>query len=209
MMSRLAAVLAGLLSCFLAPLISFAQQADAPMYQEGDWWRVKIEVARPEGVSVAGAQLGGFPEYRVQIDSGKERVFGLRGDMSKEVEAPAIVSLVLGKKGWLGELLRFPLRVGSSWTEQFQFQPPGTLVTWQNGRYEVQSWEKILTPNGESDAFKIVMNMNIPTGPKGKGTRIQTSTYYYSPAAKAIISFRQDGGQAAVKSSLVEANVSR
>ncbi len=86
--------------------------------KEGDWWRVKIEVARPEGVSVAGAQLGGFPEYRVQIDSGKERVFGLRGDISKEVEAPAIVSLVLGKKGWLGELLRFPLRVGSNWTEQ-------------------------------------------------------------------------------------------
>ena len=48
-MSRFAAVLAGLLSCFLAPLISFAQQADAPVYQEGDWWRVKVEVARPDG----------------------------------------------------------------------------------------------------------------------------------------------------------------
>jgi hypothetical protein len=208
-MSRLAAVLAGFISCFLAPLPSLAQQAEAPVYKEGDWWRVKIEVARPEGVSVAGAQLGGFPEYRVQIDWGKERVFGLRGDISKEVKAPAIVSLVLGKKGWLGELLRFPFRVGSSWTERFQFQAPATQVTWQNGRYEVQSWEKIVTPNGEFDAFKIVMDMNIPTGPKGKGTRFQTSTYYYSPAVKAIISFRQDGNQAAVTSSLAEANVGR
>ncbi len=208
-MSRFATVLAGLLSCFLVPLTSLAQQADTPVYKEGDWWRVKVEVARPEGVSVAGAQLGGFPEYRVRIESGKELVFGLRGDISRELEAPAMVSLVLGKKGWLGELLRFPLRVGSNWTERFQFQPPATQVTWQNGRYEVQSWEKIMTPNGEVDAFKIVMDMNIPTGPKGKGTRVQTSTYYYSPAVKAIISFRQDGNQAAVTSSLVEANVSR
>jgi hypothetical protein len=208
-MSRFATVLAGLLSCFLVPLTSFAQQADAPVYKDGDWWRVKVEVARPEGVSVAGSQLGGLPEYRVRIDSGKEVVFGLRGDISKELEAPAIVSLVLGKKGWLGELLRFPLRVGSNWTERFQFQPPATQVTWQNGRYEVKSWDKIMTPNGEVDAFKIVMDMNIPTGPKGKGTRVQTSTYYYSPAVKAIISFRQDGNQAAVTSSLVEANVSR
>ena len=208
-MSRFAAVLAGLLSCFLVPLMSFAQQADAPVYQEGDWWRVKVEVARPAGVSVAGAQLGGFPEYRVRIDSGRETVFGLSGGISREVEAPAIVSLVLGKKGWLGELLRFPLRVGSNWQERFQFQPPATQVTWQNGRYDVQSWEKIMTPNGEFDAFKIVMNMNVPTGPKGKGTKVQTSTYYYSPAVKAIISFRQDGNQAAVTSSLVESNVSR
>ena len=208
-MSRFATVLAGLLSCFLVPLTSLAQQADTPVYKEGDWWRVKVEVARPEGVSVAGAQLGGFPEYRVRIESGKELVFGLRGDISRELEAPAMVSLILGKKGWLGELLRFPLRVGSNWTERFQFQPPATQVTWQNGRYEVQSWEKIMTPNGEVDAFKIVMDMNIPTGPKGKGTRVQTSTYYYSPAVKAIISFRQDGNQAAVTSSLVEANVSR
>jgi hypothetical protein len=53
------------------------------------------------------------------------------------------------------------------------------------------------------------MDMNIPTGPKGKGTRLQTSTYYYSPVVKAIISFRQDGNQAAVTASLVESNVGR
>ena len=36
----------------------------------------------------------------------------------------------------------------------------------EEGRYEVQSWEKIKTPKGEFDAFKLVMTMSVLRGPK-------------------------------------------
>lgn len=142
-MSKFTTALTGTVLWFFVPLTSLAQQADAPVYKDGDWWRVEVDVARPAGVSVAGSQFGGFPEYRVRIDSGKELVFGLRGDTSTEIESPLVVSLVLGKPGWLGELLRFPLCVGVSWRHRFQFQPPGMQLTWQEGRYEVVAWDKL------------------------------------------------------------------
>lgn len=208
-MSKFLVALAGFVSSFLVPLPSFAQQADAPAYKDGDWWRIKLEVARPTGVSVGGPQLGGFPEYRVQINSGKAIVVGIRGEETKELDAPPIVSLVLGKSGWRGELLRFPLRVGLAWTERFQLQPRGAQTRWEEGRYEVQAWEKMKMPKGEFDAFKIVMLMNAPTGPKGKGTAARTTTYYYAPEIKAIVSFREEGLEAAVTSTLVEFNVSK
>jgi len=206
-MSRTMLALVVLFTVMFVPVVSRAQQGDAPIYKDGDWWRVRVDVARPAGVSIAGPQLGGFPEYRVEMSSGKATVFGIRAEETKELDAPTIGSLVLGKPGWRGELLRFPMRVGLTWTERFQFQPRGAQARWEEGRYEVQAWEKIKTPKGELDAFKTVMIMNAPTGPKGKGTAARTSTYYYAPEIKAIVSFREEGTEAALTSTLVEFNV--
>jgi len=206
-MSRTMLASVVLFTVMFVPVVSRAQQGDAPIYKDGDWWRVRVDVARPTGVSVAGPQLGGFPEYRVQINSGKATVLGIRGAESKEIDAPAIVALVLGKSGWRGELLRFPLRVGLAWTDRFQFQPRGAQARWEEGRYEVQGWEKINTPRGEFDAFKIGMQMTAPTGPKSKGTAVRTSTYYYAPAGKAIVSFTGEGDAPTTTSTLVDFNV--
>lgn len=199
--------LTGLVAALCLPLTSFAQQADAPVYNDGDWWRIKLEIARLPGVSVGGPQFGGFPEYRVEISAGKPTVFGIRGDGTKSLEAPTIVALVLGKSGWRGELLRFPLRVGLQWTDQFQYEPRGVQTTSVEGRYEIQSWEKIAAAKGDVDAFKIVMNATAPAGPKGKGKTFRTYTYYYAPAVKAIVSLKEDAPQVAVASTLVDFNV--
>ena len=61
--------LIGILTLILIPYSSDAQQAEAPVYKDGDWWRAKVEALRPTGVSVAGPQLGGFPEYIVKFES--------------------------------------------------------------------------------------------------------------------------------------------
>jgi hypothetical protein len=154
--------------------------------------------------------------YRQSISDGK--VLSTQGLTDKnaedtrclhEVELAAILALVSGKTGWHGELLRFPLRVGLNWTDRFQLQPRGSQARWEEGRYEVQAWERIKTPRGDTDAFKVVMSMNAPTGPKGKGTVVRTNTYYYAPEVKAIVSFREDGGEAAVTSTLIDCNVSK
>jgi len=186
--------LTGILILFLIPYSSHAQQAEAPAYKDGDWWRVKVDVVRPIGVSIEGPQLGRLPEYIVKFESGKPKVIGIEGNESKETDSPGIIGLVLGRTGWRGDLLRFPMRIGFSWTDRFQYQPRGLQSRWQEGRYQVDAWEKVKTPKGEFDAFKLVMTMSVPKGPKPLApTEVRTNTYYYAPDIKAIVSFHEAG----------------
>jgi len=200
--------LLGVILSLCNPDSSSAQRTDAPVYREGDWWRIKIDTVRPTGTSISGPQFGGFPEYIVRFESGNPKVFGVRGEISKELDAPPIVSVVLGKSGWRGELIKFPVSVGVTWTDQFQFQPRGLPTRWEQGRYQVQAWEKIKTLRGEFDAFKITMTMTVPSGPKSKGTSSRITTYYYVPEVKAIVSFQEEGSETNVVSTLVDFNVS-
>lgn len=188
------------------PRFLHAQETEAPIYKEGDWWRVKVEVARPAGVSVGGPQLGGFPEYLVRVENSKFKVFGLREDQRKEIDSATIVSLVLGKPEWRGNLLKFPMRVGLSWSAQFPLQMPG-IQRQELAQYEVQAWEKVKTLKGEFEAFKILMTVAERTGRVGRlpGRAI---TYYYSPQIKAIVYLREESppktAEALTTSSLVD-----
>jgi hypothetical protein len=190
---------------FFCPSLSPAQQAEAPTYKDGDWWRVKVDIVRPTGVSVSGPQLGGFPEYLVRFENGNAKVTGARGEEMKEVEGSGIIPLVLGKSGWRGELLRFPLRVGVKWSDRFQHQPRGLPVQWAEGQYEVQAWEKIKIPKGEFDAFKIVLTSSVAGGPKAKGRPLQLNcAYFYAPVIKAIVSLNEVLPDASVTSTVVD-----
>jgi len=188
----------------LAPYSSSAQQAEAPVYKDGDWWRVKVNVTRPPGVSVAGIQLESFAEYIVKFEASQPKVLGVEGNRTQEVDLPTIISLVLRRPGWSGDLLRFPMRVGFAWSDRFQFQPPGAQMRREEGRYEVQAWEKTKTLKGDFDAFKLVMNMTAPTCPKGKGSAVRTRTYFYAPDVKAIVSLQTSGTDASVASTLID-----
>ena len=196
-------------STFLwAPYLSNAQQAEAPIYKDGDWWRVKVDVIRPPGVSIAGVQLERFAEYIVRFESGKPKVLGVQGNETQEIDLPIIISLVLGRPGWSGDLLRFPMRVGLAWSDRFQFPPPGAQMRWEEGRYEVQAWEKFKTPKGDFNAFKLVMNMSAPKSPKG-GTEVRTRTYHYAPDVKAIASLQTSGTEARVASTLIDFSLAK
>jgi hypothetical protein len=169
---------------------------------------VKVDVVRPAGVSVSGPVLERFPEYILKFESNKPKVFSVRGNESKEVDPQAITSLVLGRPAWLGEMLRFPLRVDLAWSDRVKFQPPGLQMRWEEAKYEVQAWEKIKTSKGEFDAFKIVMTMRAP-GPKPLAPgEIRTHTYYYAPDIKAIASF-DTSGSARVASTLIDFSLSK
>jgi hypothetical protein len=189
----------------------YAQQADAPVYKDGDWWRIRVEAKRPVGVSVEGPQLGGFPEYLVRAEKGAFKVFGIRGDRQKELDGSTIVSILLGKPGWRGELLKFPIQVGLSWSGQFSLQMPG-VQRQESAQYEVQSQERVKTLKGEIEAFKILMTVAEGTGRVGRSLG-RAITYYYSPQVKAIVYLREEtspGGEgAATTSTLVDFHVNR
>lgn len=193
---------------FLASYSSNAQQAEAPVYKDGDWWRVKVDVVRPPGVSLSGPVLERFPEYIVKFESNQPKVFGVEGNESKETSSQVVTALVLGRPPWLGEMVRFPLRVGLTWSDRVKFQPPGMQMRLEEAKYEVQSWEKVKTPRGEFDAFKIVMTMRAP-GPKPLAPgEIRTHTYYYAPDIKALASF-DTSGSARVASTLIDFSLSK
>ena len=78
----------------------------------------------------------------------------------------------------------------------------------EEGRYEVQSWEKIKTPKGQFDAFKLVMTMSVLRGPKPLApTEVRTTTYYYAPDIKAIVSFHEAGTEVSLTSTLIDYNL--
>ena len=207
-MFAVALPLIGILILLLVRCPSHAQQAEAPVYKDGDWWRVKVDISRPAGVSVSGPALERFPEYVVQFESGQTKVLGVKGNESKETNSPIVLALVLGRSAWRGDLLRFPLRVGLSWSDRVKFQPPGMQMRWGDARYEVQAWQKMKTVKGEFDAFRIVMAMSVPRGPKPQAAaepRVQT--YFYAPELKAIISFQELGSDVSLTSTLVDFNL--
>ena len=198
---------------FMSTYVLYGQQAEAPIYKDGDWWRVKLDVARPAGVSVGGPQLGGFSEYLVKVDARNMKVFGIRGTEAKEIEAPDIVSVVLGRPAWRGDLLKFPMHVGFIWASQFPFQLPGLPKRWAQAQYEVQSWEKMKAPKGELDAFKIVMTVQGSPAPQKGSITARLATYYYSPLIKGIVYFREESPpkepEAVTTSSLIDFNIEK
>jgi len=69
-------VLVGIAVLCCAPYSASAQQAEVPVYKDGDWWRVKMEFASPPGVSAA-YQLQSFPKYLVKFETGKAKLMGV------------------------------------------------------------------------------------------------------------------------------------
>jgi len=199
----------GILIVLLQPYLLYAQLVEAPVYKDGDWWRVKVNVVRPTGISVAGPVLESFPEYIVRFESNKPKVFGIQGNQTLEIDLPLIIPLVLGGPGWLGDLLRFPMRVGLNWSDRVKFQPPGMKMRLEEAKYEIQAWEKIKTLKGDFDAFKLVMNMSVPRGPKGISSLVRTRTYYYAPDVKAIVSLQTAETEARVASTLIDFSLAK
>ena len=211
-MFRLTLRLIGILTLFLIPYSSNAQQAEAPVYRDGDWWLVKVDVVRPAGVSLSGPVLERFPEYIVKFESNKPKVFGVQGNKTVEADLPVVIPLVLGRPGWLGDPLRFPMRVGLTWSERIKFQPPGTQLRSEEAQYEVQAFEKIKTPKGEFNAFKLVMTINALKGARTKAgslTEVRTHTYYYAPDVKAIAAFQTSATELNITSMLIDFSLAK
>lgn len=173
--------------CCSVPFHAFGQEADAPVYKDGDWWRVRVELRwlKPPIGDVPRNCDTAYSEYLVKIEGGEPRVFGIKtgleGEKPELIDCPVVIANVLGKsKEQLKFLqrveLRFPLRPGSTWP-----YPEAPAM------YAVGPWEKIRTPKGELNALRIV-RVNQPGWPL-----VLPVTYYYSPVAKAIVYSRLEG----------------
>ncbi len=182
------------LSILLLPILSYGQQAEAPVYKDGDWWRVRVKFEFKEG-SRTGECHEEYSEYLVEMEQGKPKVFGISGKNKEAIDC-AFISWELfnipDERGYL----KFPLTVGSSWSHDF---------TNRGGRNRtfnltVAAWEKVQTPKGEFDAFKIEADIE---------GRPSNRVYYYSPKVKANVLFKLTRRIEDRTMTLVDFNVSK
>ena len=163
------------------PATSPAPIVKAPVYKNGDWWKVKVERIR-SGYGMACQS--NYSDYLLEIQEGKPKLYGIDGKNKDEFECPEVEDGILGKTT---RKLKFPLRVGNSWNYRFLWQRPAIGI-WVvvDAEYKVLGWEKVQTTMGVFEAFKLssyaVYHFHHPHEDIG--------TYYYSPKVKAIILYR-------------------
>ena len=163
---------------------------------------MKVDVVY-KGVSRTGRCDEYFPEYLVRIDQGKPKIYAVKGDTEEEIICPRVEEELLGSAG-TRQLLNFPLTVGLNFASRYQAQSATTNVRrWVDVQIKALSWEKIKTPKGELDAFKIERRY------PGGGGQENVETYFYAPMVKAIVSFSQRTQVSERDVRLVDFNVSQ
>jgi hypothetical protein len=154
-----------------------AQKVDRPIVHVGDWWQFAI-YSGPTPIN----------PYLVWV------VTSITADGIKGTESDKPLSLTLDLNNIDSprrsssdlRLLSFPLEIGKQWTfaDNYVLKDSG-----ETGRSEIDvmvvSYEKVLVPAGEFDAFKLEAKGSY-SGSAGNG-RITQWSYWYAPAARAIV----------------------
>ena len=170
----------GILALLMLPYKVYGQEVQTrPEYEDGDWWKVKVSVDYNWGRVRSGDCTAKYPEYLVKIEDGTPSLYGIRGTKQEEFDCPPIRAWVLGT----GKRLKFPLRLGRSWKTKIRNRRTGKQY---KAKFEVLAFERIKTPKGTFEAFKVTME---PTDADW------VNTYYYSPEVKAVVLRYTEGGR--------------
>lgn len=182
---------------FMLPNNLYGQEAKKPVLKEGNWWRVKTEVKR---VGDTGACHFDYSKYIVKIEQGKPQVYGLSGDSvekKEKIDCQRVIGILLDLGTERRGYLKFPFAVKSTWDERYLSSSSGR---WRYPNSKVLAWEKVRTPKGELDTFKIEQWVGDQDTPR--------AIYYYSPLAKAIILLKFSSRRTDVTYTVVDFNVS-
>ena len=174
----------------LAPRIVLSQdQAQAPVFKEGDTWQFNI--GREGDTTSSTAFLDGL--YEVVYTQGKVKLFKVTGSQKEEMvinpDGPS-----QGLLNYIGQStqrtdLKFPLSVGAKWNYEYQVMPVGGKNTQRRVvEINVAGIEQVSTTAGSFKAFKLVRE-EVWTAGVGKTVKIRrtTSTYYYSPETRSVV----------------------
>jgi len=168
-------------SMVVQPATRLGPVVKAPVYKNGDWWKVKVERKGRAGQSCRFD----YSDYLLEIQKGKPMLYGINGTNKEEFDCPRVEDEILGK---ITERLKFPLRVGKRWAHLYKKELGSGYHRAGRRRitveYEVLGWESVQTPKGEFEAFKLSSRAAWRTR---REYPEQRETYYYSPKIKAII----------------------
>jgi hypothetical protein len=183
-----------------------AEAVKAPVYCDGDSWRILQTEFMKTGafnVKVAHTARGGNTSFNHTLEGETAKV-GAR----LEVRNAAGNRIQLGDVKYTpdSQAYQFPLTVGKSWAVDYSFlddaasaypsggYKPPTIQSRRHGTATVVAYEKITTPAGTFDAYRIVQQGTL-TQPSTQGGTSPTfdsqyrETNWYAPAAKLSIKY--------------------
>jgi len=172
-----------LLGLFL-PCLAYSQGAKAPIYKDGDWWKIKYKVTHG---SAPGSCKFEYAEYFVRIVNGSAKVYGVRGTSQDRIKCSGVANDLMGTGDEFNEfakILRFPLDVGKNWKKRIS-REMGPRIAWAVQKVKVLGLEKVQLAGGDVEAYKLTRSHTFTS--KVKGELTWHDTYYYSPKAKAIV----------------------
>jgi hypothetical protein len=192
---------------FCSVIIVFAQdQASAPSFKEGDTWQFNI--ARQGGVVSSTESNDGI--YELTFAQGKLKLFEVSGNQKTEIEpnpdGPTQGLLTLVGKSEQRPDLKFPLSEGQKWSYEYQTRPAGLRQDQKRSvEINVAGIEKVTTPAGAFDAYKLIKSESWSTG-KGAGRGGNSVTYFFSPETRSIVkrSSRSEGSGANIETELIK-----
>jgi hypothetical protein len=203
-MKTLSATMFTTLAILSVPYFALSQQTDQPKYKQGDWWRVKSEHEVKVSSRSASCQ-DSYKEWLVKIDErGLARLYGISDIKEVESSCDSVLGWVFGVNET--KMLKFPLSVGQTWTHMYE-RAVGKRTIRVEPQYKVTAWEKIQTPKGTFEAFKIIGAAK--WWAQGRGDyNFNNWTEYYSPAVKAIVLSEVETVASKRKVMLIDFNVS-
>jgi hypothetical protein len=156
---------------------ALAQTADRPNVKVGDEWRfVEYTGFVPSKLNLVWVVTSVTPAGIEGTDNGGPLL--LTPDLS-------VLESSMRKQSDPGTL-RFPLEVGKQWSAagDYLLKDNGARGT-LNGTRSVVGYEKVRVLAGEFDAFKLESTSDFKT--VGGLAGVSTRTYWYAPAARAIV----------------------
>lgn len=174
-----AALVSALSTISLVMLCSpaLAQKADRPTVKAGDQWQFAMTPST--GRNLEWVVKSVTAEGIKATENGEQLL------LSRDLNVLASPR----RKDSNRRLLRFPLEVGKSWTYANSYLLKDTETTGR-GKYSVVvlSYEKVQVPAGEFDAFKLESTGSFSrTSKAGPVSGLASTTYWYAPAARAIV----------------------
>jgi len=168
---------------FITAFKVFAQEAQAPVYKEGECWVFRSVSKNFQGYVSGVLAMPVNGDHRICFLEGK--FVEINGRTKSQISTGSMWSNILYMRE--SNHLRFPLIVGQKRTEEFEARIRGTNRR-QKGTAEISivGMEPITSSAGAYETFKI--ETNHWCGGKSCGRYI----YFYSPQTKSVVKYNYE-----------------
>jgi hypothetical protein len=182
MLQKLVMILVLLAVLTITNTASSQEQADQPVYSDGDCWVFSVIEKDFPLSSLSSLAPGG--QYNVVYKKGKIKIVQMIGEGAEKPKTllGRMLGISVSKEGQKGEResLKFPLSVGKKWTTQFYESYAGNPnLKWRTAENQVTGIETVTVPAGTFRVFKI--ERTVHPG--------MDFVYYYSMDTKSIVEY--------------------
>jgi len=187
--------LANLVLLLLVSVVAEAEEIQAPVFTEGDFWKFKIVQKPVPGFSSTANEFPNGTFILRHDANGRMQLREVIGEKKILPESPTYRGHILSILGlrqprtspttFNKNLLPFPLYVGKKW--QFSYRTKVTNVV----NSEVVTEQSITTQGGNFQALRIERNNQWAEANPVWGSRVHVTrgSYFYSSEAKVIVKY--------------------